>query len=233
MTDQYSTSLPIKMWAEADRPREKMVLKGKAQLSDAEILAIILGSGSRVETALDLSKRILASVDNNLNALGKLDLASLRKFKGIGQVKAITLSAALELGRRRQSIQIEEKPKITCSRDVYNIMHGQLTDLPHEEFWILLVNRANMVEHKIMISKGGVAGTVVDNKIIFKHALNHLSSSLVLVHNHPSTNLKPSKADLNITKKIVTSAKLLDINVLDHVIIGGDNYFSFADEDLL
>jgi DNA repair protein RadC len=233
MTDQYNTSLPIKMWAEADRPREKLVLKGKAQLSDAEILAIILGSGSRDETALDLSKRILASVDNNLNALGKLDLTSLKKFKGIGQVKAITLSAALELGRRRQGIQISEKPKIICSRDVYNIMHGQLTDLTHEEFWILLVNRANMVEHKIMISKGGVAGTVVDNKIIFKHALNNLSSSIVLVHNHPSTNLKPSKADLDITKKIATSAKLLDINVLDHIIIGGDSYFSFADEDLL
>ena len=231
--NEYNTNMPIKMWAEADRPREKMQLKGKAQLSDAELLAILLGSGSKHESALDLSKRILASVDNNLNALGKIDLATLQKFKGVGQVKSITLSAALELGRRRQSTQMVNKPKITCSKDVFDLMHGMLTDLPHEEFWILLTNRANLVEHKIMISKGGVAGTVVDNKIIFKHALAHLASSIVLVHNHPSTNLKPSKADIDITKKICASGKLLDIKVLDHVIIAGDGYFSFADEDLI
>lgn len=221
------------MWAEADRPREKMLLKGKAQLSDAELLAILLGSGSQHESALDLSKRILASVDNNLNALGREDLHALQKFKGVGKVKAITLTAALELGRRRQSTQLNSKPKITCSRDAFNLMHGQLADLPHEEFWMLLINRANLVEHKIMISKGGVAGTVVDNKIIFKQALDHLASSIVLVHNHPSTNLKPSKADLSITKKICASGKLLDIKVLDHIIIAGDSYFSFADENLI
>ncbi len=225
--------MPIKMWAEADRPREKMQLQGKAQLSDAELLAILLGSGSRNETALALSKRILASVNNNLNELGKLDLAALQKFKGVGQVKSITLSAALELGRRRQNTQLSDKPKITCSKDVFDLMHGKLSDLPHEEFWILLTNRANIVEHKIMISKGGVAGTVVDNKLIFKHALSHLASSIVLVHNHPSTNLKPSQADLNITKKICESGKLMDIKVLDHLIIAGDSYFSFADENLL
>jgi len=221
------------MWAEADRPREKMLLKGKANLSDAELLAILIRNGSRDESALDLSKRILSSVDNNLNALGKIDIASLRKFKGMGLVKSITLSAALELGRRRQSSQLSDKPKITCSRDAYNLMHGQLSDLKHEEFWILLLNRANMVEHKIMISSGGVSGTIVDNKIIFKHALSHLASSIVLVHNHPSANLRPSQADISITKKICASGKLLDISILDHVIIAGDGYYSFADENMI
>ena len=231
--NEYNTSLPIKQWAEADRPREKMLLLGKQNLSDAELLAIILGSGSREETALDLSKRILASVDNNLNKLGKQDLKALQQFKGMGQVKSITLAAALELGRRRQNSEILEKPKITCSKDVYDLMHGRMIDLAYEEFWILLLNRANLVEHKIMISKGGVAGTVVDNKIIFKHALAHLASSIILVHNHPSTNNRPSKADIDITKKISEAGKMVDIKVLDHVIVAGQNYYSFSDENLL
>lgn len=231
--NEYSANMPIKQWAEADRPREKMLLKGKQNLSDAELLAIILGSGSREESALDLAKRLLASVDNNLNLLGKLDFEAMQKFKGIGQVKSITLSAVLELGRRRQSAHIMEKPKITCSKDAYDLMQGQLVDLPYEEFWILLLNRANLVEHKILISKGGVSGTVVDNKIIFKHALAHLASSIILVHNHPSANNRPSKADIDITKKIIASGKLLDINVLDHVIIAGRDFFSFSDENMM
>lgn len=231
--NEYNSSIPIKQWAEADRPREKMVLLGKQNLSDAELLAIILGSGSRDESALELSKKILASVENNLNQLGKVDLKSLQKFKGVGQVKSITLAAALELGRRRQNADIIAKPKITCSKDVYTLMQSRLVDLPHEEFWILLLNRANLVEHKILISKGGVAGTVVDNKLIFKHALAHLASSIILVHNHPSTNNRPSKADIDITKKINESGKLLDIKILDHVIVAGQNYYSFADENML
>ncbi len=231
--NEYNSSIPIKQWAEADRPREKMLLLGKQNLSDAELLAIILGSGSREESALDLSKKILSSVENNLNQLGKVDLKSLQKFKGMGQVKSIALTAALELGRRRQSADIIEKPKISCSKDVYDLMQSRLVDLAHEEFWILLLNRANLVENKILISKGGVAGTVVDNKIIFKHALAHLASSIILVHNHPSSNNKPSKADIEITKKIHESGKLLDIKVLDHVIIAGQNYYSFSDENML
>jgi len=231
--NEYNSSIPIKQWAEADRPREKMLLLGKQNLSDAELLAIILGSGSREESALDLSKKILSSVENNLNQLGKVDLKSLQKFKGMGQVKSIALTAALELGRRRQSADIIEKPKISCSKDVYDLMQSRLVDLAHEEFWILLLNRANLVENKILISKGGVAGTVVDNKIIFKHALAHLASSIILVHNHPSSNNKPSKADIEITKKIHESGKLLDIKVLDHVIIAGQNFYSFSDENML
>lgn len=231
--NQYSTSIPIKQWAEADRPREKMLLQGKQNLSDAELLAIILGSGSREETALDLSKRILSSVENNLHLLGKVDLSTLQKFKGMGQVKSITLTAALELGRRRQSADILDKPKINCSKDVYDLMQGNLADLAHEEFWILLLNRANMVEQRIMISKGGVAGTVVDNKIIFKHALAQLASSIILVHNHPSGNNRPSQADIAITKKICASGKLLDISVLDHVIVAGKEFYSFADENMM
>lgn len=233
MTNLYNSSIPIKMWAEEDRPREKMLLNGKHSLSNAELLAIIIGSGSRDESALDLSKRILASVDHNLDKLGRLDLKALQKFKGMGQVKSITLSAALEMGRRRQSASILEKPKITCSKDAYTLLQSQLAELPHEEFWILLLNRANMVEQKIMISKGGVAGTVVDNKVIFKHALNQLASSIILVHNHPSGNNRPSQADIEITKKICASGKLLDIKVLDHVIIAGKQYFSFADENMM
>ena len=233
MTNLYNSSIPIKMWAEEDRPREKMLLNGKHSLSNAELLAIIIGSGSRDESALDLSKRILASVDHNLDKLGRLDLKALQKFKGMGQVKSITLSAALEMGRRRQSANILEKPKITCSKDAYTLLQSQLAELPHEEFWILLLNRANMVEQKIMISKGGVAGTVVDNKVIFKHALNQLASSIILVHNHPSGNNRPSQADIEITKKICASGKLLDIKVLDHVIIAGKQYFSFADENMM
>lgn len=231
--NEYNSSIPIKQWAEADRPREKMLLLGKQNLSDSELLAIILGSGSKEESALELSKKILSSVENNLNQLGKVDLKSLQKFKGMGQVKSITLAAALELGRRRQSADIIAKPKISCSKDVYDLMQSRLIDLAHEEFWILLLNRANLVEHKILISKGGVAGTVVDNKIIFKHALAHLASSIILVHNHPSSNNKPSKADIDITKKIHESGKLLDIKVLDHVIISGPNYYSFSDENML
>jgi DNA repair protein RadC len=231
--NEYNTNLPIKQWAEADRPREKMLLLGKQNLSDAELLAIILGSGSREETALDLSKRILASVENNLNKLGKQDLKALQQFKGMGQVKSITLAAALELGRRRQNSEILETPKITCSKDVYDLMYSRMVDLAYEEFWILLLNRANLVEHKILISKGGVAGTVVDNKIIFKHALSHLASSIILVHNHPSSNNRPSKADIDITKKINEAGKMLDIKVLDHVIVAGQNYYSFSDENLL
>lgn len=227
------SGLTIKSWAEADRPREKLQKMGKQTLSDAELLAILLGSGSRNETAVDLAKRILKSVNNNLNELGKASLSALMKFKGIGAAKAITIVAALELGRRRQATAIIDRPQIKSSRDAYNIVAHQIMDLLHEEFWILLLNRGNRVVQSKKVSSGGTAGTVVDAKIIFKIAIEASAAHLILCHNHPSGNLMPSQADVVVTKKIVEAGRLLDITVLDHLIIGGVGYYSFADEGLI
>lgn len=229
-TPQNKKSFSIKSWAEADRPREKLLAKGRQVLSDAELIAILIGSGSRTESAVQLAQRILQSVDNNLNELGRRTIKDLMKFKGIGEAKAITIAAALEFGRRRQLSDVKERPKITCSRDAYNCIAPILTDLPHEEFWILLLNRANMVMSRQRISTGGVAGTVVDIKMIFKCALEHTASSIILSHNHPSGNLTPSQADINITKKIKSAGQVLDIGVLDHLIISYTGYYSLADE---
>jgi DNA repair protein RadC len=225
--------LNIKSWAAEDRPREKLVLKGKATLSDAELIAILLGTGTSKQSAVDLAKNILQSVNNDLNELARLTVKDLMKIKGIGEAKAITIISALELGRRRKDFQAEEKPKIGGSADAFEILKADLLDIPHEAFWILLLNRANRVIKKHQISQGGVAGTVADPKIIFKVAVEELASGIILAHNHPSGNLTASQADIDLTKKLKESGKLLDIQVLDHIIIAGKKYFSFADEGLL
>jgi len=233
--DYTPTNLSIKAWAEEDRPREKFLLKGKQNLSDAELLAILLGSGSRNETAVSLAQRILQSVSNDLNELGKRAIPDLIKgFNGVGQAKAITIAAAMELGRRRQMTDIKEKPKVVSSQDAYHIIAPVLMDLPHEEFWILLLNRGNKVLAKEQISSGGTTGTVVDAKVLFRKVLGHPSiTSIILSHNHPSGNLFPSEADKELTKKLRTAGKTLDIAVLDHLIIGEKGYYSFADEGIL
>ena len=225
-----SKKIAISSWAEEDRPREKLFVKGRAALTNAELLAIIIGSGSRNESAVDLSKRVLASVNNDLFAIGKLSIKDLLKFNGIGEAKAISIIAALELGRRRKDAEKIKSPKITSSKDAFNELQELFYDLDHEQFWILLLSRANKVIVKKQISSGGVAGTVVDSKIIFKTALEHLASGIILAHNHPSGNLKPSKADIDITKKIMAAGKNLDINVLDHLIISDKGYTSRVDE---
>jgi len=233
MQDYLKDTLNIKSWAEEDRPREKLLIKGKANLSDAELLAILLGSGSREETAVGLAQRILRYVDNNLHDLGKCSLSELMKFKGIGEAKAISIAAAMELGRRRQLSDIKERPQIMCSRDSYNVIAPILIDLPHEEFWVILLNRANRVMTRERISTGGVSGTIVDARIIFKKAIEQLASSIVLCHNHPSGNLNPSQADIKITRKLKTAGETLDVAILDHLIVSERGYYSFADEGLL
>jgi DNA repair protein RadC len=229
----YKPTTKILSWAEEDRPREKLLLKGKAALSDAELIGILLGSGTVSLSAVDLAKQILSSVDNNLTSLAKLSIKDLKKFKGIGEAKAITIVAALELGRRRKASELPQRQTIASSRDVFDLMQPHLLDLPHEEFWVVLLNRANVVMKKVQISVGGVASTIADPKLIFKTALENLASSLILVHNHPSGNLKPSQADKDLTHKMKEAGRYLEIPVLDHLIITETNYFSFADEGIL
>ena len=226
-------SLRIKNWAVEDRPREKLVAKGLDSLSDAELLAILISSGTRNITAVELSKTILASVDNNLNQLGKLSINQLLRNKGIGRVRAITIMAALELGRRRKFSESMKRIKISSSKEVFEMFQPILADLAHEEFWILLLNRSNYVIEKNRISQGGISGTVIDTRIILRNAIEKLSSGIILCHNHPSGNIKPSEADRLITIKMKDAAMLMDINVLDHIIIGDNSYFSFADEGML
>lgn len=230
--EKYS-NLTIKDWAVEDRPREKLVKKGVQSLSDAEIIALLIGSGTRNESAVELSKKVLKSANNNLNELGKLNIRDLTKMKGIGEAKAITILAALELGRRRKISEIIIKKKITQSKDVFELFQPTIGDLPHEEFWILLLNRSNRIIEKIKISQGGVSGTVIDIKIILKHAVEKLASSIILCHNHPSGNKAPSNADDTITGKLKSGAELLDIQVIDHIIVADVEYFSYADEGKL
>ncbi len=225
--------LNIKSWAAEDRPREKLVLKGKSALSDAELIAILLGTGTTTVSAVDLAKNVLQGAGNNLHQLARLTVKDLTKVKGIGEAKAVTIVAALELGRRRKELETEEKPKIGSSLDAYDVIKSELLDIPHEEFWILLLNRANRVVKKYQISQGGVAGTVADPKIIFKIAIEELASGIILAHNHPSGNLTASQADIDLTKKLKEAGKLLEVQVLDHLIIAGQKYFSFADEGML
>ncbi len=224
---------PINQWAEDDRPREKFLLKGKAALSDSELLAILIGSGSRNESAVQLCQRILASANNNLNQLGKLSIQQLIDFKGIGEAKAISIAAALELGRRRRSEDAAELHKITSSKAVFNIMQPLIGELLHEEFWVLFLNNSNKVIHKAQLSKGGMTGTVVDTRIIFKTALEYNAISLILTHNHPSGKLLASESDKEITRKLQLAGKQMDIMILDHVIITESSYYSFADEGIL
>ncbi|MES2622059.1 MAG: DNA repair protein RadC [Bacteroidota bacterium] len=226
--------LSIKSWAEEDRPREKLLLKGKGALSDAELIAILLRTGVTGSSALDIAKKILNKVNGDLNELGKLSVADLKKMeKGLGDTKSITIAAALELGRRRQSSEIREKPVIRTSRDSFDYIYPEIADLPHEEFYVLYLNKSNKVITHKHISRGGIAGTVADTKIILKHAIELLATSIIAVHNHPSGNLKPSQADIDLTKKLKEAGKLIDASLLDHLIIGDKNYYSFADNGLL
>lgn len=226
-------TLTIKDWSPQDRPREKLVLKGRSSLSDAELIAILLGSGTPMLSAVDLARKILQENNNDLHTLAKLSVKEMMNIKGIGEAKAITIVAAMELGRRRKDLEVMQKPQINSSRSVFEILRPELQDIPHEEFWILLLNRANCLLKKIQISRGGVSGTVVDPRIVFKLAVEVLASGIVVAHNHPSGNLTASQADISLTQKLKEGGKLLDIQVLDHVIIAGQKYFSFADEGLI
>lgn len=223
----------IKEWAVEDRPREKLLTKGTRSLSEAELLAILIGSGNSKESAVELSRRILLAVNNDLSVLSKKDASYLLKFRGIGEAKAVNIMAALELGRRRKENGASVKTVIANSSDAANYFRPLLEDLPHEEFWVLLLNRSNTVIDKFMVSQGGVTGTVIDVKLILKIALEKLACSLILCHNHPSGNVLASEADKKVTKKIKDAAELMEISVLDHVIIAHDQYLSFADEALL
>jgi DNA repair protein RadC len=231
--EDNTTSFSIKYWAEDDKPREKLMLKGQIALSDAELVAILIGSGSRNESAVELSKRILKSVDNNLNALGKLTLKQLMAFKGIGEAKAVGIAAAMELGRRRREEAVRELDKITSSKAVFQIMQPIIGELPHEEFWVLYLNNSNKVIYKCQLSKGGLVGTVVDTRLVYKTALEYNAVAIILSHNHPSGALQASGADKQITRQLQNAGNTLEIKVLDHVIITEHSYLSFADEGLL
>ena len=210
-----------------------MMKKGRSVLTNAELLGILIGSGVQNESAVDIAKRILASVNNDVNKLGRLSLSDLKKFKGIGEARAIAISAALEIGRRRQSSKSEIAKQITSSKDSFDVLYPFLADLDHEQFYVLLLNRSNIVIDAIRISQGGVAGTVADAKLIFKSAIDKLASSIIIAHNHPSGNLNPSQADRQLTKSIKQAGVFLEISILDHIIIAGESYFSFADDGIL
>jgi DNA repair protein RadC len=229
----YSKNISIKDWANDDRPREKLLIKGKGALSDAELIAILIASGNRDESAVELSKRILQSLGNNLNGLAKLSVNDLIKFKGIGEAKAISIIASLELGRRRRTADVLEKDNIGGSKDAFQVLQLKLEDLPHEEFWIMLLNRANKVIDTKLVGRGGVSSAVVDSKVIFSFALESLASGIILAHNHPSGNLKPSNSDIRLTKKLVAAGEIMEVPILDHIIVGDNDYFSFADEGLI
>lgn len=228
------SNITIKKWALEDRPREKMLYKGTTALSDAELLAILIGSGNKDESAVELSRKILLEAQNNLSLLGKLTVKDLvNKFKGIGPAKAISIVAALELGKRRNLHEISDTEKITSSRDVFRLFQPVMADLPHEEFWVLFLNRSNKVISKRRLSQGGVSGTVIDPKLVFKPGLELLASSIILCHNHPSGNNTPSDADIQITKKLKQAGVVLDMSVLDHLIICEGSYYSMADEGIV
>lgn len=225
--------LPIRSWAEEDRPREKLLLKGRHSLSDAELLAILIGSGNAKVTAVDVARRMLSENDNDLNKLSRCGIADLKKTKGIGEAKAIMIAAAFEIGRRKKEAPATHAPKITASKEAVDIFQPLLGDLLHEEFWALFLNRANRVITKEKISTGGMSGTVADPRLIFKAALDHKAVCLILCHNHPSGNTQPSSADRQLTKNMVEAGKVLEITVLDHIIVTQNGFFSFADEGLI
>ena len=226
-----TTNFPIKNWSEDDKPREKLMLKGKDVLSDAELLAILIGSGNRNESAVALSQRILAAA-GNLNSLGKMSISQLMQFKGIGEAKAITIIAALELVRRQKTEDALKLKKITSSKVVFEIMQPIIGELPHEEFWVLFLNNSSKVISKSQLSKGGITGTVVDIRLVFKLALENGATGLILCHNHPSGNFNPSDADKQITNKIKIGGEILDVKILDHLIITETKYYSFVDEGI-
>lgn len=227
------SSFTIKNWSESDRPREKLLQKGRASLTDAELLAILIGSGTRNESAVDLCRKILSEVGNNLSELGKLSINQLKEFKGIGEAKAVTIVAALELGRRRRFEEALDKKKISSSSSVFELMQPQIGELPHEEFHIIYLNNSNKVIDQLLLSKGGITGTLVDVRLALKKAIEVGATSIILAHNHPSGNLNPSAADKQLTQKLKTAGESLDIKVLDHIIVTEKSYYSFADEGLL
>jgi DNA repair protein RadC len=227
------TSFSIKQWSDDDKPREKLAHKGRLVLSDAELIAILIGSGTKNESAVALAKKILASAHNNLNELGKLSIKQLMEFKGIGEAKAITIAAALEIGRRRRGEEAQKITKITDSESVFELLQPLMGELSHEEFWILYLNNSNKVMHMGQLSKGGITGTLVDVRLVLKKALELGAVGLILAHNHPSGGLKPSKADKMVTQKLKIAAETLDIKILDHLIITQQDYFSFADNIIL
>ncbi len=220
-------------WAVEERPREKVMANGVQYLSDSELLAILLGSGTRNMTAVELARIILKGSDNSLQELGRKSIGDLVRIKGVGPAKAITLLAAMELGRRRAGMNHVEKIPVKSSETVFNLFHPLLGDLEHEEFWLLMLNRANRVLGRFKVSQGGLSGTVIDTRIILKKALDNLASSIIVCHNHPSGNNQPSDADVKITGKLKKAAEMLEIKLLDHVIIADKSYFSFADEGLI
>jgi DNA repair protein RadC len=230
MSEETTQLGAIHSWAEEDRPREKMLLKGRSTLTNAELLAILIGSGTRDLSAVDVGKLLLANSENNLNELARKTIKELTKIKGIGEAKAITIVAALELGRRRKEDGTIKKRKIAHSSDAYEEMRPYLADKIHEEFWILLLSRSNEVLRPVLVSIGGMAGTIADPKVIFKYALENSASSLILIHNHPSGNTNPSQADKELTRQLQQGGKLLDIPILDHLIFTDRGYFSFVDE---
>jgi DNA repair protein RadC len=226
-------SLKITDWAVEDRPREKLIQKGSASLSDAELLAILINSGTKDRSAVDLGRELLGIVNNNLNSLGKLTIADIKKIRGIGTARAVTIVASLELGRRRKMAEVQDVPQIRSSKDVADIFQPLLSDLLHEEFWILFLNRSNKVINRMKLSQGGISGTVTDVRIVMKKAIEYLSSGIIVCHNHPSGNLNPSESDSKITQKIKEAGNLMDIQLLDHLIISDKDYYSFADNGLL
>ena len=228
-----NNKLTIKNWAEEDRPREKLLIQGKNNLSNAELLAILLGSGTKSLSAVDVAKHILQDTAHSLNNLARLDINDLKRFKGIGEAKAIAIVSAMELGRRRIPDDRNIKPKLTTALQTYQYMKSDLQELRHEEFWAIFLRRNHEVVNKHLISKGGVSGTLVDPKLIFKKAIDELSAAIVLIHNHPSGTAWPSDADIRLTRKIQSAAKLLDVSVLDHIIFTDEGYYSFSDEKLL
>ena len=233
METAYVARTSLKNWAEDDRPRDKLLLKGRQTLSDAELLAILIGSGTRNFSALDLAKEVFKKADDNLAELSKLNIKDLTDVKGIGEARAVAILAAMELGRRRDASEFHEREKITRSADAYKIFRSVIGDKPYEEFWIILLNRSNKVIKKCNISEGGISGTIVDPKKVFKISIDHRASSIILGHNHPSGALKPSDPDKQLTKRLKEGGSLLEISVLDHLIIGENGFFSFADEGLL
>ncbi|MCR9265660.1 MAG: DNA repair protein RadC [Flavobacteriaceae bacterium] len=226
-------SFSIKNWADDDKPREKLRHKGSFVLSDAELIAILIGSGNRDESAVELSKRILASVGHNLSEMGKLSVNQLMKFKGIGEAKAVTIAAALEVGRRRRMQDTGKITKISGSRDAFELLYPIMGELQHEEFWIVYLNNSNKVIHKSQLSKGGITGTLVDVRLVLKEALELGAVGIILAHNHPSGTLKPSASDKHITEKLKNASEALDIKVLDHLILTRHHYLSFADQGML
>ena len=226
-------SLKITDWAVEDRPREKLIQKGTVSLSDAELLAILISSGTKDKSAVDLGRELLAAANNNLNNLGKLTIADLRKIRGIGTARAVTIAASLELGRRRKLAEVQDVAQIRSSKDVADIFQPLLSDLLHEEFWILFLNRSNKVINRMKLSQGGISGTVTDVRIVMKRAIECLASGIIVCHNHPSGNLNPSESDSKITQKIKEAGNLMDIQLLDHLIISEKDYYSFADNGLL